>query len=209
MTRDRAKFVTETAFLLLAITLQIVVLHVQTLPYALLLLGLAGTGAPFSPLTARKTGRTFLAVSAVLLPVLVVRLLSTPTLLPTFLEWSVYFSRLTTAALIARVYLAYRRINGLQRALRCVLAPFPSRFSEPFISIVSSAVVMIPTVVRRIDESRSAAKIRYPTGSRLTAVRATITAVLVSLFDLPRTRAEAMIVRGIIASHRTDTASYD
>lgn len=152
----------------------------------------------------RRTGRIVLGLALISVPVVVVRVVSDPPgALGMFarITWILdYPGRLIAAGLIAETFLITRGTLGLYRGLRGLLRPFPSRMSSVVGEIALAALYLIPTVTRRFRESHRIARLRFAGTHRRWVPRraATLRAALVSSSAVPRRRAEAMVVRGMV-----------
>jgi len=106
----------EVAYLLGVVATQTLIVVVVPHPWGGLL-PLAGLAAAlFAGVTARSIRRTLRGMLLITLPVLLIRLLTVPSL-DTAIDWADYAGRLVAAALIATAYLAARGVRGVQRAL--------------------------------------------------------------------------------------------
>jgi hypothetical protein len=152
----------------------------------------------------RRTGRIVLGLSLIALPVVVARLVSTPPLALGGLArvtWILdYPGRLIAAGLIAEAFLVTRGTLGLYRGLRGLLRPFPAGMAAVVGDIALAALYLIPTITRRFQESHRIARLRFAGTRRRWGARraATLRAALVSSSSVPRRRAEAMVVRGMV-----------
>ncbi len=151
----------------------------------------------------RKVYRAGRAILVILLPVLLLRLVADPSL-RTAAEWSIYLARLLTAVLIALLYLHLRGGMGLRRALYTVLAPLPDALRSAITDMIASTFHLTPILIRRLAEAQGASRVRLRRTSRLRPWRpyaAMVRSFLISVGTLPRARAEAMVVRGLIGRH--------
>ncbi|WP_146049529.1 hypothetical protein [Alkalispirochaeta sphaeroplastigenens] len=188
--------------LLGAILLQAILLAVTAPPLALA----AGAAALFLAVWPGgcRPGylwRSLRGLLVMLGAVLVARLISSPSL-ETFLAWASYAARLTAAVTVALTLVNLCGPSGVLRGLTRLTAPLPRCCTRPVLDMTASAVFLMPALRRRLEESRDAARIRLSstcTGKKpLQRVLLVSRASLVSIAELPRQRAEAMVVRGAL-----------
>jgi hypothetical protein len=190
----------EIAVLLAVTATQMVVVVAVPSPWGALV-PLGGMAAALGTgVRMRRVRRTIQAILLITLPVLIVRLLSIPSI-DTVLGWADYAGRLLAAGLIAVSYLAARGVRGVQRALSTLVALLPGAPGRAAADVVRSALFLLPEITRRLTGSHAAARIRHRRGRSVspgaTAIAVT-RATLVSVSTVPRRRAEAMVVRRII-----------
>jgi hypothetical protein len=198
--RPRGGATGEVAYLLGVVATQTLIVVVVPPPWGALL-PLAGLAAAlFAGVTSRNIRRTLRGMLLITLPVLLIRLLTVPSV-DTVIDWADYAGRLVAAALIATAYLAARGVRGVQRALSAGVALVPGRPGRAAADILRSALFLLPEITRRMTGSHAAARIRHrrgPGSSPVTTAVAVTRATLLSVSTVPRRRAEAMVVRRII-----------
>lgn len=190
----------ELAFLIGAISLQMVLVTAIPEPWAVIAVAPSFLLARFGGMTRRSAIRLGRAILLVTLPVLVVRSITTFRI-ATVISWTDYAAGLLSAAWVAGGYLAYRTSSGVQLALTAVTRAIPFQWGQIAADMVRSALYLLPEVLRRFRDGRDAAGIRFARTEKRSALRrllAIVRATFVSLSTVPQRRAEAMIVRGII-----------
>ncbi|MCG8480362.1 MAG: hypothetical protein MI724_14815 [Spirochaetales bacterium] len=200
----------DAAALLVALALQTVVVAVDApqLTGGFLLVVAATAIAVRSPL--RKVRRAVAAILVILIPVLFLRLLASPSW-TTVVDWSIYLARLLSAVLIAVLYLHLRTAAGLRRALHTVLKPLPGTLRGAVTDMIASTFHLTPILTRRLADSQGALRVRMRRKSRLRPWRpytVLVRSFLISVATLPRARAEAMVTRGLVG-RPTHTESHD
>ncbi len=138
-------------------------------------------------------------ITALLLMVLVVRLISVPSW-ATLYAWGGYAARLLISLLLVLSVVFRQGITRLHRGILEILRPLPRWFRNPLGDVIGSALYMIPAVTTVLREIRGTVTIRYAgaSGGALTRIGALSRSAVVVLSRIPRPRAEAMVVRGII-----------
>ena len=189
----------EHGYLLAAIVLQVAAVAFVHWPWSPVPLVVALVLARAAGARRGEIARVLKSIAVVTAPVLVVRLIAAPGL-GTATMWADYAAGLAAAALLAVAYLRFRGARGVQRALS---GRRRSGRRTPVADMVRSALFLLPEVSRRLRDARDAARVRLSGGGRIPAVRRTLVHVRASFASLavvPRRRAEAMVVRGIIGS---------
>jgi hypothetical protein len=152
----------------------------------------------------RQLLRTVRGLLVILTAVLLTRLVVEFSL-STFQGWAIYTARLLSAVMIALTALGLVGSDGIVRGLRFLLIPVPGVFRRPILDLVGSTLYVLPVVRRRFIASTSAARIRLAASGRKGPSRAVfiVRSVLVSIAAIPRQRAEAMVVRGLLRDHES------
>lgn len=150
----------------------------------------------------RRLLRTLRGLLVILTAVLLTRLLAEFSL-ATVQEWALYTARLLSAVMIAVTALGMEGTVGIERGLRYLMRPVPLFIRRPILDLMSSTLFVLPVVRRRFTESSTAARIRLTAPGIKTSTRLvyTVRSVLVSVAAIPRDRAEAMVVRGLLRDY--------
>lgn len=192
--------ITEVLFLIGAIVLQLILVTAVPAPWAIAAPLPALLLASFGGLPLRKATRLGRAILIVTVPVLLVRLISAYEI-ATVISWLDYAAGLLAAGWVAGGYLAFRKPSGVQLALTAIARAVPFRWAETAADMVRSALFLLPEVLRRMGDSRDAARLRFARTRKTSTARRVLAVVrssFVSLSGVPQRRAEAMIVRGIV-----------
>lgn len=193
--------ITELFFLISAIVLQLILVTSIPSPWAVAMVLPALVLSRVTGLSMRDAIRLGRAIVIITVPVLIVRLVAVYNL-TTVILWADYAAGLLSAGWVAGGYLAYRKSSGVQVALTALGRLVPFRWGQTAADMVRSALFLLPEVFRRMRDSRDAARLRFARTEDISSVRrilAMVRATFVSLSNVPQRRAEAMIVRGIIA----------
>ncbi|MEX2442058.1 MAG: hypothetical protein WD492_00525 [Alkalispirochaeta sp.] len=199
--------ITELLYLLGAIVVQLILVTAIPAPWSVVMPAPTLLLARFAGMSNRSALRLGRAILIVTVPVLLVRLIAVYRI-ETVVSWLDYAAGLLSAGWVAGAYLAYRKPTGVQLALTALARAIPYRLGYATADMVRSALFLLPEVLRRMRDGRDAARIRFARTrgtSTLRRVLAVVRASFVSLSTVPRRRAEAMIVRGII-EHPGDTS---
>lgn len=181
------------------IGLQVIVLGSERTVLILAFFLLSIIGAAVSGLSHRRVLTVILMFTILLLPILGIQLLaggSDPIEIVT--AWSLYFARLVTAALIAGTYVRSIGIRGVTEGIVFLFRTFPSPVALTIRNIVSSSLFLIPGVVTSVQNTHRAARVRYSRPRSFRRSVGIVRAILIALLALPHSRAEAMIVRGVM-----------
>jgi hypothetical protein len=115
--------------------------------------------------------------------------------------WAAYGARLIAAASLAVAYIQLRGSRGISRALEFGLGWIPAGVGTMMSDIVVSTLHMIPLARRRARDAWEAASVRLAVGrdrGRIIQISLAVRATVVSVSSIPRSRAEAMVVRGLV-----------
>lgn len=196
----------ELLWLVATLALQTAAIALVPWPWSLVTAGGALGAARVAGASPRRLARVVRVVAILTGPVLVVRL-ATDFSGTTVAQWGDYTSRLITAAAVATALLAARGTTGVARGLSLATRIVPTR--RPVLAdIVVSALYVLPVVTRRLRDAWDAGRIRIPASGptrgvhRGSAARRRLTAApraaFLSVATVPRRRAEAMVVRGVV-----------
>ncbi|SIP97514.1 hypothetical protein SAMN05920897_10253 [Alkalispirochaeta americana] len=155
--------------------------------------------------TPKRLWKTLGGLLIMMGAVLAARLLSDPSM-ETLAAWTSYAARLTAAVTVALTLLSLCGPSGVLRGLARLVTPLPSGITRPVLDLTASAVYLMPALRKRLEESRGAAQIRLSAACHgkgaLQRVLLISRASLISIAELPRQRAEAMVVRGALEIRR-------
>lgn len=186
--------------LLGAILLQALVVTLPAWPVDAIIAG-ALLGSAWLLAGRPATALTLRGILILTLPVLLIRVITDPEP-DAVVSWISYVSRLVSAAMIALTLLARGGTRLILNGIDWLVTVIPGRVRRDVRDVIRSSIYLLPLVLRRLRLALGAGRLRYAHTRRGTWFVRPLRAVFVSLTAVPRARAEAMLVRGILEDHR-------
>jgi hypothetical protein len=200
---NRGRFFSrDTLSLLLVILLQVFFLRLSSLLLASLSCGTLLLLSLIASRRRRGIIAVFGSMAVITVPVLVIRLVagSGDTRLQELAIWLVYYLRLVSAALTARLLVLIVGTSGVQRGFVGLVSFLPGKLPGIIGVLVGSSLFLVPVVLVHIRRTFQISRIRYRGGSVGTVRRILqiLHVTFAALSTLPAQRAEGMVIRGIM-----------